>query len=71
VILMVLVLIVSKPFNYLLRLYCIGFLGVRMRVHSSKALLAQLRNMLYEAGRYDLANVVGDIVSSCSADVTL
>lgn len=45
--------------------------GVRMRVHSSKALLAQLRNMLYEAGRYDLANVIGDVVSSCREGLEL
>jgi len=38
--------------------------GIRMRIHSAKALLAQLRNMLYEAGRSDLADAVGDLVSS-------
>jgi HEPN domain-containing protein len=35
-----------------------------MRIHSAKALLAQLRNMLYEAGRSDLADAIGDLVSS-------
>jgi HEPN domain-containing protein len=38
--------------------------GIRMRIHSAKALLAQLRNMLYEAGRSDLADAIGDLVSS-------
>jgi len=38
--------------------------GIRMRIHSAKALLAQLRNMLYEADRGDLADAIGDLISS-------
>jgi HEPN domain-containing protein len=38
--------------------------GIRMRIHSAKVSLAQLRNMLYEAGRSDLADAIGDLVSS-------
>jgi len=36
--------------------------GVKIRVHSAKSLLAQLRNMLYESNRRDLANIISDLV---------
>jgi len=45
--------------------------GVRIRIHSSKALLAQLRNMLYEAGKHWLAMVIDDVVSSHRRELEL
>jgi len=35
---------------------------VKIRVHSAKSLLAQLRNMLYESNRRDPANIISDLV---------
>jgi HEPN domain-containing protein len=45
--------------------------GVKVRVHSSKALLAQLRNMLYESGRIDLAEVISDLLSTYRRELEL
>ena len=42
----------------------IGFSGAKSRIHCGRSLLAQLRNLLYEAGRGDLAGIVEDLVSS-------
>ncbi|MFZ8788609.1 MAG: HEPN domain-containing protein [Acidilobaceae archaeon] len=45
--------------------------GVKMRIHSTKTLLSQLRNMLYESGRHDLADVIGKIVSDYRRELEL
>jgi HEPN domain-containing protein len=45
--------------------------GVKLRIHSGRSLLAQLRNLLYEAGRGDLASIVEDLVSSCRRGLEL
>jgi HEPN domain-containing protein len=45
--------------------------GVKVRIPSSKALLAQLRDMLYGAGKQDLAKHVDNIVSSHSRELEL
>jgi HEPN domain-containing protein len=45
--------------------------GVKMRVHSAKTLLSQLRNMLYESGRLDLADVIGKMVSDYRRELEL
>jgi HEPN domain-containing protein len=42
-----------------------------MRIHSAKTLLSQLRNMLYESGRLDLADVIGKIVSDYRRELEL
>jgi HEPN domain-containing protein len=44
---------------------------VRVRIPSSKALLAKLRDMLYEVGKQDLAKTVDDIVSGHSRELEL
>ena len=45
--------------------------GVKTRIHSAKTLLSQLRNMLYESGRLDLADVIGKMVSDYRRELEL
>jgi HEPN domain-containing protein len=45
--------------------------GVKMRIHSTKTLLSQLRNMLYESGRLDLADVIGKMISDYRRELEL
>jgi HEPN domain-containing protein len=45
--------------------------GVKVRIPSSKALLAKLRDMLYEAGKQDLAKTVDNIVSGHRRELEL
>ncbi len=45
--------------------------GVKTRAHSAKGLLSQLRNMLYESSRLDLADVVGKMISDYRRELEL
>ncbi len=45
--------------------------GVKTRVHSAKGLLSQLRNMLYESSRLDLADVIGKMISDYRRELEL
>ncbi len=45
--------------------------GEKLRVHSSKTLLSQLRNMLYESNKHSLANIISDLISSYRRELEL